>query len=214
MHELTEGIETFLALAPIVPVVTITDPATAVPLARSLLEGGLPVIEIALRTSCALEAIRRVATEVPDAVVGAGTVLTSHQCAQAQTAGAKFLVSPGATDLLIRAARDCGLPFLPGSATATEAMRLLESGFTFQKFFPAESAGGVAMLKALGAPLPQIRFCPTGGISPSRATEYLRLDNVICVGGSWLTTPESLSNHDWAGIFRSAQSASKLTKSS
>ncbi|HEV3158094.1 MAG TPA: bifunctional 4-hydroxy-2-oxoglutarate aldolase/2-dehydro-3-deoxy-phosphogluconate aldolase [Candidatus Baltobacteraceae bacterium] len=210
MRELTQGIETFLALAPVVPVVTITDPATAVPLARSLVEGGLPVIEIALRTPCALEAIRCISTEVPDAVVGAGTVLSAHQCEQARTAGAKFLVSPGATDLLVTAARACGLPFLPGIATAGEAMRLLEMGFTFQKFFPAETAGGVAMIKALGAPLPQIRFCPTGGISPSRAAEYLRLDNVICVGGSWLTTPESLVKRDWSTIFQLAQSATKL----
>jgi 2-dehydro-3-deoxyphosphogluconate aldolase / (4S)-4-hydroxy-2-oxoglutarate aldolase len=210
MHELSEGIETILASVPVVPVVTITDPATAVPLARSLIEGGLPVIEIALRTPCSLEAISRIATELPAAVVGAGTILTSDQCAQAQAAGAKFLVSPGTTDALIGAARACGLPFLPGSATASEALRLLEIGFTIQKFFPAEAAGGIAMLRALTAPLPQIRFCPTGGISPSNAPDYLRLANVICVGGTWLTTPEILAEHDWPAVLRLARSATTL----
>ena len=172
---------------PVVPVVTLNDPKQAVPLARALSDGGLPVIEVTLRTGAALRAIRALADELAGrAVVGAGTVLSPEQGEQALRAGAAFLVSPGVTPRLIQACRDWPVPFLPGVATASEAMALADLGFVFQKFFPAEPAGGVAALKALAAPLPEIRFCPTGGIGQDNWQAYLACPNVVCVGGSWI----------------------------
>lgn len=178
-----------LDIAPVIPVVVIDDPETAVPLARALVAGGLPVIEVTLRTPAALDAIARIAAEVPEAVIGAGTVRTPADVAASVAAGSAFLVSPGTTPKLVDALEAGGVPFLPGAATASEVMALAERGVTEMKFFPAEAAGGLPYLKALGGPLPQIRFCPTGGIRPATAPEYLALPNVGCVGGTWLTPP-------------------------
>ncbi|TNY36534.1 bifunctional 4-hydroxy-2-oxoglutarate aldolase/2-dehydro-3-deoxy-phosphogluconate aldolase [Thermomonospora catenispora] len=199
-----------LDLCPVVPVVVLHDAADAVPLARALTAGGLRVIEITLRTPAALEAVERIAGEVEDAVVGAGTVVTPEQAARAAEAGARFLVSPGCTDRLRRAMTDTGLPFLAGVSTASEAMALLEHDITAMKFFPAKAAGGPAYLKALAGPLPQARFCPTGGITPETAGEYLALPNVGCVGGTWLTPADAVRAKDWGRIEELARAAAAL----
>ncbi|MFC5288938.1 bifunctional 4-hydroxy-2-oxoglutarate aldolase/2-dehydro-3-deoxy-phosphogluconate aldolase [Actinokineospora guangxiensis] len=176
-----------LDISPVVPVVVIDDRATAVPIAEALLSGGVGIIEVTLRTQAALGAIERIAAEVPGIVVGAGTVTSPELAAAAARAGARFLVTPGSTDRVLDAAAATGLPTLPGAATVSEAMRLAERGFTELKFFPAEAAGGVPYLKSIAGPLPDLRFCPTGGISAATAPTYLALPNVGCVGGSWLT---------------------------
>lgn len=173
------------AAAPVIPVLTIDRVEDAQPLARALIAGGLPALEITLRTDAALEAIAAIA-EVEGAMVGVGTLLTPAQVQDAKAAGAIFGVSPGATPSLIAAALEFDLALLPGAATATEAMRLLEQGFTFQKFFPAEAAGGALALGSMAGPLPQITFCPTGGVTPENAKTYLALPNTLCVGGSWI----------------------------
>ncbi|MFD7981354.1 bifunctional 4-hydroxy-2-oxoglutarate aldolase/2-dehydro-3-deoxy-phosphogluconate aldolase [Streptomyces sp. NPDC059071] len=196
--------------APVVPVVVIEDAADAVPLARALVAGGLPAIEVALRTPAALDAIRAVADGVPEAVVGAGTVLSAAAVADAVGAGARFLVSPGCTDSLLDAMRDSGVPFLPGVATASEVVALLERGVTDMKFFPAEAAGGVPYLTSLSGPLPQARFCPTGGISPASAPSYLALPNVACVGGSWMLPADALATRDWPRVASLAREAAAL----
>lgn len=199
-----------LDLAPVVPVVVIQDLETAVPAARALVSGGLPVIEVTLRTDCALEAIGRIRAEVPQAVVGAGTVRTAADVEAATAAGAAFLVTPGTTPQLVEALRACGLPYLPGAATASEVMTLAERGITEMKFFPAEAAGGVAYLKSLAGPLPEVRFCPTGGIRPETAPDYLALPNVGCVGGTWLTPADALASGDYARIEKLAAEAAAL----
>jgi 2-dehydro-3-deoxyphosphogluconate aldolase/(4S)-4-hydroxy-2-oxoglutarate aldolase len=199
-----------MELCPVVPVVVLEDPGQAVPLARALVAGGLPAIELTLRTPAALEAVKRIAAEVPEAVVGAGTVTTPGQAAAAAAAGARFLVSPGCTDTLREAMAGTGLPFLPGVATASEALALLEHGVTAMKFFPAKAAGGAAYLRALGGPLPQVLFCPTGGITPDSAADYLALPNVGCVGGTWLTPPELVRAGDWDRIEHLARQAAAL----
>ncbi|MGI8333268.1 bifunctional 4-hydroxy-2-oxoglutarate aldolase/2-dehydro-3-deoxy-phosphogluconate aldolase [Actinomadura scrupuli] len=199
-----------MELCPVVPVVVLEDARHAVPLARALVAGGLPAIELTLRTPAALEAIERIAAEVPDAVVGAGTVTTPGQVRDAAGAGARFLVSPGCTGPLREAMTGSGLPFLPGVATASEALALLEHGITAMKFFPAEAAGGAAYLRALGGPLPQVTFCPTGGITPESAAGYLALPNVGCVGGSWLTPPGLVRAGDWDRIEDLARKAAAL----
>ncbi|MFJ9555956.1 bifunctional 4-hydroxy-2-oxoglutarate aldolase/2-dehydro-3-deoxy-phosphogluconate aldolase [Nocardiopsis sp. NPDC101807] len=199
-----------LDLAPVMPVVVISDAETAVPLARALVAGGLPGIEVTLRTPAALEAIERIAAEVPEAVVGAGTVVAPGQARAAAEAGARFLVSPGCTADLASAMADTGLPFLPGVGTVSEAMALLERGLSALKFFPAEAAGGAAFLKSLAGPLPQVRFCPTGGITAASAPSYLALANVGCVGGSWLTPAELVSAGDWGRVTRLAEEAAAL----
>ncbi|SDR14759.1 bifunctional 4-hydroxy-2-oxoglutarate aldolase/2-dehydro-3-deoxy-phosphogluconate aldolase [Thermostaphylospora chromogena] len=199
-----------LDLAPVVPVVVIQDLETAVPAARALVSGGLPVIEVTLRTDCALEAIGRIRAEVPQAVVGAGTVRTPADVEAAAAAGAAFLVTPGTTPLLAEALGACGLPCLPGAATASEVMALAERGITEMKFFPAEAAGGVAYLKSLAGPLPEVRFCPTGGIRPETAPDYLALPNVGCVGGTWLTPADALASGDYARIEKLAAEAAAL----
>lgn len=176
-----------LELSPVMPVVVIEDAADAVPTARALLDGGIGVIELTLRTPAALAAIERVAAEVPDIVIGAGTVVSPDQAKQAADAGAKFLVTPGSTDAVVDACFETGLPFLPGASTVSEAMRLAERGLSALKFFPAEASGGVAYLKSIAGPLPSLRFCPTGGITVASAPSYLALPNVGCIGGSWLT---------------------------
>ncbi|MET8848736.1 bifunctional 4-hydroxy-2-oxoglutarate aldolase/2-dehydro-3-deoxy-phosphogluconate aldolase [Amycolatopsis sp. NPDC004625] len=176
-----------LELSPVMPVVVIDDADDAVPTARALLAGGIGVIELTLRTPAALSAIERVATEVPEIVIGAGTVTAADHAKQAADAGAKFLVTPGCTDSVVDACFETGLPFLPGASTVSEAMRLAERGLTALKFFPAEASGGVAYLKSIAGPLPSLRFCPTGGITVASAPSYLALPNVGCIGGSWLT---------------------------
>ncbi|MFI1757092.1 bifunctional 4-hydroxy-2-oxoglutarate aldolase/2-dehydro-3-deoxy-phosphogluconate aldolase [Streptomyces sp. NPDC020571] len=199
-----------LDLAPVVPVVVVDDLADAVPLARALVAGGLPAIEVTLRTPVALDAIRAIAGEVPGAVVGAGTVVTAEQVVEVVAAGARFLVSPGWTDALLEAMRASGVPFLPGVSTTSEVVALLERGVREMKFFPAEAAGGTAYLKALAAPLPQARFCPTGGISPASAPEYLALPNVGCVGGSWMLPKDAVAGRDWGRVEALAREAAAL----
>lgn len=204
------GLEAILSRAPVVPVVIVEDAADAVPIARALVAGGLPAIEITLRTAAALDAIRAVAAEVEGAIAGVGTVLDAAQLAAAERAGARFAVSPGATPRLLDAAADAGVPLLPGIATAGEAMALIARGYGFAKFFPAEPAGGRAYLAALASPLPQLRFCPTGGITPETAPAYLALPNVICVGGSWMLPRARIAAKDFAAIEAAARSAAAL----
>lgn len=196
-------------LAPVIPVLVIEDAAHARPLAEALVGGGLPVLEVTLRTPAALDAIREMA-QVPGGIVGAGTLLTPADVDAAVAAGALFGVSPGATDRLLGACESAALPILPGAATATEAMRLLERGYRVQKFFPAEAAGGAKLLKALAAPLPQVRFCPTGGISLANAPSYLSLPNTVCVGGSWVAPKELMERGDWDAITALAAQAAAL----
>lgn len=197
------------ALAPIVPVLVVKNASTARELAEALVAGGLPALEVTLRTPAALDAIRAM-SEVPGGVVGAGTLITPEDVKAAKAAGAKFGVSPGATDRLIRACEEEGLPLLAGAATATEAMAMLEKGYDLLKFFPAEASGGAPAIKAIGAPLPQIDFCPTGGVSLLNAMDYLSLPNVICAGGSWVAPAGMVASGDWAGIESLAREASRL----
>ncbi|MFD6309402.1 MULTISPECIES: bifunctional 4-hydroxy-2-oxoglutarate aldolase/2-dehydro-3-deoxy-phosphogluconate aldolase [Streptomyces] len=202
-----------LDLAPVVPVVVVDDPSDAVPLARALVAGGLRAIEVTLRTPGALDAIRAIADAVPEAVVGAGTVLTPEQVTRSVEAGARFLVSPGWTDSLLDAMRASGVPYLPGVSTASEVLALLERGVRELKFFPAEAAGGTAYLKSLYGPLPQVRFCPTGGIGPGSAPDYLALPNVACVGGSWMLPADAVAARDWARVETLAREAAGLGRS-
>jgi 2-dehydro-3-deoxyphosphogluconate aldolase/(4S)-4-hydroxy-2-oxoglutarate aldolase len=196
-------------LAPVVPVLVIDDLAHAVNLAKALVAGGLPVLEVTLRTPVALEAIRRMA-EVPGGRVGAGTLLTPADVKAAKAAGATFGVSPGATDRLLDACAEYDLPLLPGAATASEIMALLEKGYTVQKFFPAEQSGGASFLKSIGSPIPQVQFCPTGGISLKNARDYLSLSNILCVGGSWVAPKDAMASGDWAAITTLAAEAAAL----
>ncbi|OQR65551.1 keto-deoxy-phosphogluconate aldolase [Streptomyces maremycinicus] len=199
-----------LDLAPVVPVVVVEDAADAVPLARALVAGGLPAIEVTLRTPAALDAIREISGSVPEAVVGAGTVITPEQVTACGEAGARFLVSPGWTDSLLAAMRASGLLFLPGVSTTSEVVALLERGVREMKFFPAQAAGGTAYLRSLAGPLPQARFCPTGGIGPDNAPEYLSLPNVGCVGGSWMIPADAVAARDWPRIEALARTAALL----
>ena len=198
-------------LAPVVPVLVVKDAAHAAPLANALVSGGLPALEVTLRTDAALDVIREMA-QVDGGVVGAGTLLSPKDVQDAVDAGALFGVSPGATDRLLDAALEAGLPMLPGAATATEAMALLERGYNVQKFFPAEASGGAPALKAIGAPLPQVKFCPTGGVSLKNAPAYLGLSNTLCVGGSWVAPNQMVQDGDWDGIRALAQEASSLAR--
>ncbi len=207
MRRMTDSV---LDLAPVVPVVVLPDAADAVPLARALVAGGLPAIEVTLRTPGALDAIRAISGAVPDAVVGAGTVITPGQVEDAVSAGARFLVSPGWTDVLLEAMRGSGVPYLPGVSTTSEVVALLERGVREMKFFPAAAAGGTAYLKSLAGPLPQARFCPTGGIGLASAPEYLALPNVGCVGGSWMLPADAVAARDWERIERLAREAASL----
>ena len=206
-------IATIAALAPVIPVLTIDRREAAVPLARALVKGGLPALEVTLRTEAALDAIRAIAGEVPDAVVGAGTVLNSGQLDQTRRAGARFAVCPGCTAALATAARSSGMPFLPGVQTVSEAMALAHLGFDLLKFFPADMAGGIGWLKAVAAPLAGLRFCPTGGIGAETAPAYLALANVACVGGSWVAPRDAVASSDWQRIERLAAAASVLKRS-
>jgi 2-dehydro-3-deoxyphosphogluconate aldolase/(4S)-4-hydroxy-2-oxoglutarate aldolase len=199
------------ALAPIIPVLVVDDVAHARPLAEALVAGGLPALEVTLRTPAALDVIREMA-KVPGGVVGAGTLLTPADVQAAKEAGATFGVSPGATDKLLDACEEADLPLLPGAATATEAMRLLERGYTMLKFFPAEASGGAPALKSIGAPIPQISFCPTGGVSMKNANDYLSLPNVLCAGGSWVAPKDAVESGDWARIETLAREAAALPR--
>jgi 2-dehydro-3-deoxyphosphogluconate aldolase/(4S)-4-hydroxy-2-oxoglutarate aldolase len=197
-------------LAPVIPVLVIEDAIIAAPLAHALIKGGLPTLEVTLRTPAALEAIRAMA-QVPGGTVGAGTLLTPQDVNNAKAAGAVFGVSPGATDGLLQSCEETELPLLPGAATASEVMRLFERGYTIQKFFPAEAAGGATALKAIGGPLPQVKFCPTGGIGIANAQAYLTLANTLCVGGSWVAPKHLVEQRDWNAIEQLAAQAARLS---
>ncbi len=194
----------------VIPVLVVEELAHAVPMARALAGGGLSVLEVTLRSACALDAIRAMREVVPEATVGAGTVLTPADVQACEAAGAQFAVSPGATPALLDAVEEAGLPLLPGAATPTDIMALAARGYDTLKFFPAEAAGGVAMLKALSGPLPGIAFCPTGGISPANAMDYLALPNVLCVGGSWVVPKDAVARGDWSRVAELAHEASLL----
>jgi len=199
-----------LAAGPVMPVVVIDDPAMAVPLARALVAGGIRAIEMTLRTPGALEAVRAIADEVPDAIPGVGTVLTAADLDAAIAAGARFAISPGATPALLAAARAGGLPYIPAIATASELMAAMAAGFSVCKFFPAAQAGGVEALKSLAGPFPHARFCPTGGIDAASAPAYLALPSVVCVGGSWIAPRAAIAAGDFTTIERLARAAAAL----
>jgi 2-dehydro-3-deoxyphosphogluconate aldolase / (4S)-4-hydroxy-2-oxoglutarate aldolase len=192
--------ESLLNRVPVIPVVVIDDVNHAAPIARALVAGGLPVIELTLRTPAALGAIERIAGEVPEIFLGAGTIIEPGQAKQAASAGAQFLVSPGSTPTLLGAMTDTGLPYLPGVATVSEILCALEAGYTELKFFPAEASGGADYLRSIGSPIPAAQFCPTGGITTANAAQYLALPNVGCVGGSWITPSDVVAAQDWARI--------------
>ena len=198
-------------LAPVIPVLVVEDAAAARSLAEALVAGGLPALEVTLRTPAALDAIREMA-RVPGGRVGAGTLLTPRDVTAAVEVGATFGVSPGVTDRLLDAAEEAGLPMLPGTATATDVMRLLERGYTVAKFFPAETSGGAAALRAIGAPIPQVCFCPTGGVSLANARDYLALPNCLCVGGSWVAPKAMVEGGDWEGVTALAREAAALPR--
>ena len=210
MTSKTQAFVTLLAGQPVIPVLKIDEIEHAVPLARALAKGGLPAIEITLRTPVALEAIRRVAAEVEEAVVGAGTILNSRQFDEAAKAGSRFIVSPGITSNVIDAAASSDVPLLPGAITPGEMMTALEVGLDFLKFFPAQQAGGAAFLKALASPFQELRFCPTGGITSQNAKDYLGLPNVLCVGGSWVAPDNLVRSGEWSQIETLAREASTL----
>jgi 2-dehydro-3-deoxyphosphogluconate aldolase/(4S)-4-hydroxy-2-oxoglutarate aldolase len=210
MKKKQASVESILKKAPVVPVMVIEELRKAVPLARASVAGGLPVLEITLRTNVALDCMKAIMAEVEGAIVGAGTVLEKKQLKACEKLGCAFAVSPGSSPRLLDAADDCTVPLLPGAATASEVMAVLERGYGFQKFFPAESAGGVAALASLASPLPQVKFCPTGGITPEKAKDYLKLANVITLGGSWMAPKSMIATDDWAGIEKLARAAALL----
>jgi 2-dehydro-3-deoxyphosphogluconate aldolase/(4S)-4-hydroxy-2-oxoglutarate aldolase len=210
MPSKTEKLLSLLGRQPVIPVLKIADVAHAVPLARALVRGGLPMIEITLRTPAALEAIRRVAAEVEEAIVGAGTILNPAQFDEAAAAGSKFIVSPGLTPALLSAVKNSEVPLLPGAITPGEIMAARDAGLDFLKFFPAEQAGGAAFLKALASPIADVKFCPTGGVSAKNARDYLDLPNVICVGGSWVAPDNMVKAGQWDAIETLAREASRL----
>ena len=201
-----------LEVSAVIPVVTIDDPDHAVPVARALLSGGIPIIEVTLRTDRALEALARIAAEVPDILAGAGTVRTPQQADDAVNRGAQFLVSPGASLRLLQHLISLPVPVLPGVATVSETLTALDHGLTDLKFFPAGPAGGASYLSALAAPVPEARFCPTGGVTPDNMADYLALPNVPAVGGSWLTPGSVLASQDWAQISELAEDARKRAR--
>lgn len=203
-------IKQIMRSCPVMPVIVIEDLDTAVPLAKALVAGGIKVLEVTLRTPVALAAVKAIADAVPDAIVGVGTVVRPEQFVEAKAAGAKFAVTPGLTPKLAAAAREAGMPLLPGVHTASEVIAAMEEGFDAMKLFPAEQAGGLGMLKALGGPLPQVLFCPTGGVSLESAPKLLALPNVGCVGGSWLCPKDAVKAGDWATITKLASEAAVL----
>ncbi|MBV2209366.1 MAG: bifunctional 4-hydroxy-2-oxoglutarate aldolase/2-dehydro-3-deoxy-phosphogluconate aldolase [Thermomonas sp.] len=205
-------VDAVFARAPVVPVITIARIEDALPLARALADNGLPVLEVTLRTACALEAIALIARELPQACVGAGTILSPSDLHKVEAAGAQFAISPGATDALYNAAKSGKVPLIPGIATASELMRGVEHGWQRFKFFPAEASGGVAALKGFAGPLPMARFCPTGGIDIGKAPKYLALPNVACVGGSWMLPNDAIASGDWARVGTLAREAAALPR--
>lgn len=205
-------VDAVFARAPVIPVLTIERIEDAIPLARALSDNGLPVLEVTLRSACAVDAIALIARELADACVGAGTVLNARDLDAVAQAGARFAISPGATDSLYRAAAECPVPLIPGIATASELMRGLEHGWQRFKFFPAESSGGIGALKGFAGPFAQVRFCPTGGIDAAKTPAYLALPNVACVGGSWMLPADALAARDWARIGGLARAAAALTR--
>ncbi|MFW5451415.1 MAG: bifunctional 4-hydroxy-2-oxoglutarate aldolase/2-dehydro-3-deoxy-phosphogluconate aldolase [Methylophagaceae bacterium] len=207
---MSKTIKEIMNSSPIVPVMVINKVEHAVPLAKALVKGGITVLEITLRTEAALESITRIKAEVPDAIVGAGTIINIETLNKAIAAGAEFIVSPGTTDKMIDAALATGVPLLPGVANPSEAMRLLEKGITEMKFFPAEAAGGIPMLKSIGAPIPQITFCPTGGVNQKNVKDYYSLSNVACVGGSWMCAANLVDDENWDEITRLSVEAIEL----
>jgi len=207
----SDAIDSICRLAPVIPVLVIQDLAHARPLAEALVAGGLPVLEVTLRTTHALPAIREM-SQVPGSVVGAGTLLSPDDVLAAENAGAAFGVSPGVTDPLLRYLDGIELPFLPGAATVSECMQLLDRGYTVQKFFPAEASGGAPAIKSIGGPIPQIRFCPTGGIDLKKAKAYLSSPNVLCVGGSWVAPDDLVRAGDWDAISELARQAAALPR--
>ena len=210
-HTASQETRRICALAPVIPVLVIEDWALAAPLATALIAGGLPVLEVTLRTDAALKAISEMA-KVPGGIVGAGTLLTPKDVANARRAGAQFGVSPGATDDLLQACEDENLPLLPGAASASEVMRLQARGYDMLKFFPASAIGGAPALAALSGPLADVRFCPTGGVSAGNAKDYLSLPNVVCVGGSWVAPRALVANRQWDKIEDLARAASQLAR--
>lgn len=210
MTQKTETLLPVLAGQPVIPVIRIERAADAVPLARALAKGGLPAIEITLRTPAAIDAIRAAAEEAPEAIVGAGTVLDTRNYEAAVRAGARFVVSPGASDRLFDAAEASAVPLLPGAVTASEIMAAIDRGYSLLKFFPAEQAGGAAYLKSLSSPLAGARFCPTGGITAANAQDYLKLPNVVCVGGSWVAPDDLMAQGSWQEIEALARAAAQL----
>ncbi len=212
MASKTETLLKLLDGQPVIPVIRIERVADAAPLARALAAGGLRAIEITLRTKDALEAIRRVAAEVPEAIVGAGTILSPKQFHEAAEAGSRFIVSPGLTSNLIAAAADSPVPLLPGAITPGEIMTARDAGIDFLKFFPAEQAGGASFIKALASPIADVRFCPTGGITAANAADYLSLSNIVCVGGSWVAPDIYIKEGRWSEIEALARAANKLRK--
>ncbi|HSC79141.1 MAG TPA: bifunctional 4-hydroxy-2-oxoglutarate aldolase/2-dehydro-3-deoxy-phosphogluconate aldolase [Chitinolyticbacter sp.] len=204
------NIREIMRSCPVMPVLVIEKVEHAVPLAQALVDGGIKVLEVTLRTEAALAAVKAIAEAVPDAIVGVGTVVRPEQFAEAKAAGAKFAVTPGLTEKLAAAARVAGIPLLPGVMTPSEVIAALELGFDALKLFPAEQAGSLGMLKALGGPLPQALFCPTGGVTPESATKLLALPNVGCVGGSWLAPKDKVNAGDWAAITALAREAAAL----
>ncbi|ATA20251.1 2-keto-3-deoxy-phosphogluconate aldolase [Gibbsiella quercinecans] len=199
--------EQILTAGPVMPVIVIKQLEHAVPLAKALLAGGVKVLEVTLRTPCALDAIRAIAREVPEAIVGAGTVLNARQLQEVTAAGAQFAISPGLTEDLLKAATAGSIPLIPGISTVSELMQGLDFGLREFKFFPAEANGGVKALQAIGGPFPQVRFCPTGGISPGNYRDYLALKSVLCIGGSWLVPADALETGDYARITELARAA-------
>ncbi|QPG06861.1 bifunctional 4-hydroxy-2-oxoglutarate aldolase/2-dehydro-3-deoxy-phosphogluconate aldolase [Salinimonas marina] len=195
------------AAGPVVPVLVINDVEQAVPLAKALMAGGIKVLEVTLRTPVALDVIRRIATEVPDALIGAGTVTNAQQLKDVVEAGAKFAISPGMTAELLQAGKECEIPLIPGISSTSDLMKAKDAGYTHMKFFPAEASGGVKAIKSISGPFPDVTFCPTGGISLTNYKDYLSLKNVACVGGSWVAPDDAINNGDWDQITKLAQEA-------
>lgn len=207
MNNWKTSAETILTSGPVVPVIVIQKLEHAVPLAKALVAGGVKVLEVALRTPCAMDAIRAIAKEVPDAIIGAGTVTNAEQLAEVTAAGAQFAISPGLTEPLLKAATAGSIPLIPGISTLSELMLGMDYGLREFKFFPAEANGGVKALQAIAGPFSQVRFCPTGGISPANYRDYLALKSVLCIGGSWLVPNEALEQGDYARITQLAKDA-------
>ena len=208
-YQASKKTEEICRLAPVIPVLVVDNPDIAKPLAEALISGGLPVLEVTLRTKSALEVISEMA-KVPGGVVGAGTITKARDVKDAINAGANFAVSPGSTDNILEACEQQNLPILPGAATSSEIMRIFDLGYSVQKFFPAEAIGGQSALKSIGGPLPNVKFCPTGGITIDNAKGYLELKNTLCVGGSWITPQRLIENKDWKSITALAKTASKI----